>query len=107
MALKKIVNNSGKDICLPWGQWNYEIKQGGELINPPTAVILAMQERYKGIVVEDIIQEEISDEADGAIVSEVKTPIDDPIDEKEIAKDAAEMPIEDIKIKRGRPKKYV
>ena len=90
MVLKKIVNNSGKDICLPWGPWNHSISAGGELINPPEDVLHAMKERYKGIEV---------------------VVIDEPIEETS----SAEMPVGDIqspdepemKKKPGRPKKVV
>lgn len=91
MVLKKIINNSGKDINFPWGPWNHCIPSGGELINPPSDVLKAMLDRYKGIEV---------------------VVIDEPIIEET---SSAEMPVEDIqspedpalKKKPGRPKKVV
>lgn len=67
----KVINKSDKDICLPWGQWNYKIPAGGELINPPTAVITDMLERYANRV-ELVKQEPVKEVVAEPVIEETK-----------------------------------
>lgn len=90
----KVINKSDKDICLPWGQWNYKIPVGGELVNIPTDVVEAMKERYK---VEVVPAGELA--APSVVDSIPEVPKGEEIE------NPVEQPIEDIKVKRGRPKK--
>ena len=74
MVLK---NNSGKDIRLPWGPYEYYIPNGKTLENVPSSVIKAMRDRYTGIeVVEEapIVPRETVEEppVEPEVVAELK-----------------------------------
>ena len=61
MVLKYLVNNTDKDVTLPWGQWSYTVPANGKLMSPPTVVATAMRERYPFIelmVEEEVVEEE-------------------------------------------------